>query len=404
MNGVRFTNGSGTSSLVVRGAGCLCAVLLLLSGCALSRTWVRPDSTPVPPPPQDLIDTTLLLVGDAGEPDLDHPEPVLSVLRQEAAQAPQRTVVVFLGDNIYPDGLPGPEATDRARAEAILMTQVEAVQQSGAQAIFLPGNHDYHIDGRAGVRREAEAISALGNSRVTFHPRAVCPGPESLDYGSRLRLIVFDSTWWIRQEFSNPDSSCSSRSEEEFLQQLEASLTAGDDRHVVVVTHHPVASHGWHGGFYTWRDHIFPLTRAKSWLWLPLPVIGSIYPVYRMAGGYRQDIPSSGYQHMLHRLQEAFRKQPPLALAAGHDHNLQVLAGRYGVDYALVSGSGSISRPDPVSRGDDTYCASPFAGFLRLDFLRDGRVRLEVVEVHEGARVQRPWSSWIAGDAVAPTP
>jgi hypothetical protein len=128
---------------------------------------------------------------------------------------------------------------------------------------------------------------------------------------------------------------------------------------------------------------------------VPLPVIGSMYPVYRMAGGVRQDIPSSRYQHMLASLDSVFTRRPPLALAGGHDHNLQVLSGRHGVRYALVSGAGSVSRPDPVSHGDDTLCASPEAGFLRLDLLQDGRARLEVVEVAPDGSVARPWSAWL---------
>src|SRR5436309_11924013 len=31
-----------------------------------------------------------------------------------------------------------------------------------------------------------------------------------------------------------------------------------------------------HGGHFGWQDHIFPLRNIKPWLWIPLPLIGSV--------------------------------------------------------------------------------------------------------------------------------
>ncbi len=375
------------------------------NACSLHQAWVPPERPFADAPAPDSIDSTLLLIGDSGDPALDTPEPVLEALRGEAARAPNHTFVVFLGDNIYPDGMPDPAAPDRARGEAILRAQADVIQRSGARGIFLPGNHDHHHDGRRAVRRQAQFITALAIPGLEFRPVDDCVGPESIDVGDRLRLVVFDSSWWIHDEFEAPAAACSVRSETDFANALETALASAGGREVIVAAHHPIASHGWHGGFFTWDDHLFPLHRAASWLWLPLPGVGSLYPLYRSMGGYRQDLASSRYQNMLGELEQVFHKYPPLAFAGGHDHNLQVLAGRRGVRYSLVSGSGSMSRPDPVSRGDDTICVSPQAGFMRLDFFRDGRVRLEVVEVHTDGRVERPCATWLGGDvALDPGP
>jgi hypothetical protein len=53
------------------------------------------------------IDHRLLLVGDAGEPAFDG-EPTLRLLRHRVGLLPERTSVVFLGDNIYERGMPDP--------------------------------------------------------------------------------------------------------------------------------------------------------------------------------------------------------------------------------------------------------------------------------------------------------
>ncbi len=185
------------------------------------------------------------------------------------------------------------------------------------------------------------------------------------------------------------------------MNELETALKTAGNRHAIIVAHHPLRTHGWHGGNFDWRDHLFPLTRVSSVLWIPLPVIGSLYPLWRTSGRVKQDVSSSHYKNMIEHVERSFAAQPPLMHAAGHDHNLQVLGDDKPSPWILVSGAGSIERVDPVGRGEDTIAASPFAGFFRLDLLHDGRARLELVEVHEDGRIERPWSAWIHdGDGV----
>ncbi|MFQ5600537.1 MAG: metallophosphoesterase [Candidatus Krumholzibacteriia bacterium] len=376
------------------------------SGCALSSAYIRADAGHgVPPAAPDAIDSTLLLIGDAGLPALNGPEPVLQALRAEAELDPERTLVVFLGDNIYPNGSGLLGENDREHAETVLRLQVEAVGESGARGIFIPGNHDHRSDDWKAIQRQGEYIESLGYARVELLPRNGCPGPEVLDLGEHLRLILIDSVWWIddRPVSDEARPGCATSSDEEVLAAISAALAAAPDRRAVVVAHHPLAAHGQHGGFFTWKDHVFPLTKVKSWLWIPLPVLGSTYVWWRTHGHFGQDLSSSQYRHMIESLDEAFSVRPPLVHAAGHEHNLQVLEGGSNLAYVLVSGAGSVARAEHVSRGDDTLFASPEAGYMRIDALRDGRVRLEVVEVGETGAIRRPWSTWLVPEPRHPT-
>ena len=61
---------------------------------------------PAPVPPMDSIELALFLIGDAGSKAYDG-EPVLAELARQADSF--RTVkqyVIFLGDNVYPRGVP----------------------------------------------------------------------------------------------------------------------------------------------------------------------------------------------------------------------------------------------------------------------------------------------------------
>jgi hypothetical protein len=78
----------------------------------------------------------------------------------------------------------------------------------------------------------------------------------------------------------------------------------------------------------------------------------------------------------------------PLIYAAGHEHSLQVFRSRRGPRYLVVSGLGSASKATPVGHdGASLFAHSDHEqpGFMQVDFLRDGRVRLAVIECAPGA-------------------
>src|SRR5207244_13343176 len=142
-----------------------------------------------------------------------------------------------------------------------------------------------------------------------------------------VRIVVLDSQWWLQggPKAQDPVSSCPTVSEGEVRDSLHAALATAGGRVTVVVAHHPLSSGGPHGGHFGWQDHIFPLRDLKSWLWVPLPLIGSVYPLAREGGISSQDAPSAAYRRMRAALDSAFAGAPPLVYAAGHDHALQVI-------------------------------------------------------------------------------
>jgi hypothetical protein len=165
-------------------------------------------------------------------------------------------------------------------------------------------------------------------------------------------------------------------------------------RHVFVVGHHPPASGGPHGGYFPLVDHLFPLREFRKWLWLPLPIIGSAYPLARQNGISPQDLSNGAYRHMRDSLETVFRDTPPLAFLAGHEHGLQVLSGG-GVRHVLVSGSGSFDHNNAIKKLESTRFAAGKPGFMRVDVLEDGRVRLGVLLVDAGGLAAEAFAMWL---------
>lgn len=351
-----------------------------------------------PPPPLSEVAVRLYLIGDAGAPAPGF-EPVLAALRGDLARDPDRSFVVFLGDNVYPRGLPDSSSPDRAEAERRLQAQLRAVLDAGARGLLVPGNHDWAKqaeDGWDAVRRQGRYVDEHGAGRLALLPEGGCPGPAVRDVGEVLRLVLVDTPWWLHDgpKPRDPSSDCGADSELEVVDSLRRALETAGSRVVVVAAHHPLNTGGVHGGSFGIESHLFPLRAVKSWLWVPLPGIGSLYPLARKWGISDQDLAGSANRAMREALRRAFADHTPLVYAAGHDHDLQVLADT-SVGYVVVSGTGYYGHASRVSRIDATLFAASAAGYMRLDIGPDRRARLGVVVVSEDGSGEEAFAMWL---------
>lgn len=361
-------------------------------GCA---GHVLPGTPGAHPIAADSIETSLFLVGDGGSPAAGG-EPVLIALGRELQKHPARSVVVFLGDNVYPVGIPDTSDPTYAEARRHLVAQVEAVRDAGARGYLIPGNHDWRRGREGGleaVRRADRLADSAGAGAVTQLPDGGCPGPVVVDVRQRLRLVLLDTQWWL-QSNARPEGTECSPDAGVALDSIRAALAGAAGRTVVVAGHHPLVSGGEHGGFFEWKDHIFPLRHVVKWLWLPLPVIGSAYPIARTSGITDQDFAGGRYRALRDSMAAAFSLHPPQLYASGHEHSLQVIDSGPARMHA-VSGAGYYGHVDPVTSVAGTRVAISESGFMLVEIATDGRARLAVLTVNAGGATTEVYSTWL---------
>ncbi len=369
---------------------CICSLFsFLFYACGTIKPYygksVKNWETLAPPDTSKLL-RTVFLIGDAGTMDNN---PVLQLLNQQLKDAdalisPNDTLgktmntVIFLGDNIYYYGLPEEEAPDRDEKEQIINSQMDALQGFRGHKIFIPGNHDWKASSPGGLEtlnRQEQYIEVYADSTIEFLPNLGCPGPYELHLSDDMVILIVDSEWWLtRQEKPlGPENGCFVDDRFDFIVQLQDAVQRNSDKNILIVQHHPLFSNSNHGGRYSLVDNIFPLTLIRDNLYIPLPVIGSLYPLLRKYGVSRQDISNPVYNEFVEEILSVIEDQPNIIFAAGHDHNLQLTDHQE--IWHIVSGSGG--KSNFAARGAGASYVQQVMGFSRLNYFDNGSVWVE---------------------------
>ncbi|MDH3223259.1 MAG: hypothetical protein OEO23_06045, partial [Gemmatimonadota bacterium] len=226
--------------------------------------------------------------------------------------------------------------------------------------LFTPGNHDWgNMVGDEGRARLANEEAMLTRARaqglrVELLPGGGFPGPVVRDLGPAVRLVFIDTNLVLQEPTGDWH--------DEFFAGISSALLGAAGRQTIVLAHHPLRSAGPHGA-------LVPAMNAMGLLYL-----------FKKSGTLIQDLNSPVFSVFLERLREAFAAGggPPLVVAGGHDHSLQVLSPRESGDppHLLVSGAGSKLTDIAVVPGLRMGLSRP--GFMALVFRRGGGVQLRV--------------------------
>jgi len=315
-----------------------------------------------------------MLIGDSGAPETEEPDPILRMMDERLQKMGDNSAVVFLGDNIYPAGLPDTSKTKFKRAKDRLNVQLYALQYFKGDIFFIPGNHDWN-DGKKGgwerLKNQEQYIEQKLDAGNVFIPDNGTPGPVVNPLTDSLVLVALDTQWWL-QEFKKPTGL----SRQQVIDSLAAVMDMYKDKQILLVGHHPLYSNGTHGGKLPPSTHLKP------------PVFGSLYVLYRKWFGLDQDIAYKPYTAMQQKITGILRQYQNIVYASGHDHNLQYITKKSGQNRQHYLVSGSASKQRYVKKGGQAEFVSNMRGFMVLTYYQSGSVELEVrVNSPEGEKV-----------------
>jgi hypothetical protein len=322
---------------------------------------------------QDSLRSRIIFIGDAGEMDKEQKQ----VLEDAAARiVPGKTLVMYLGDNIYPAGMGLPGSPEEEETKKIMRSQYMPMRANNAPVYFIPGNHDWdrmNEQGLAKIKAQGNFLKEQKDSLLKMVPANGCPDPYEIRVNDRLVIIAFDSEWWVfTKNKDNPDGGCSCKTEEQVLAQMKTLYEKNKDKIIFLASHHPFTSYGVHGGHYTWKDHLFPLTALNYYYLLPLPVIGSLYPFLRTTFFKNpEDLNHPLYKKMVKKIDNVFSGYNNMIHVSGHEHGLQFIKAPKHIQ--VVSGAGV--KHTEVKKGKYSQFAISTQGYVVADQLKDNSIR-----------------------------
>lgn len=367
--GLRRSTGALIRAVHLAARGVAAVGAVAAAACASAPTEL-PPWMPVADPHKDSVQAVLFFVGDAGLAT-DRNSPLLIRLSRDVEEwtagipTDSSVAVIFLGDNVYPEGIRTHDDAGFAADSAALYSQAAVVagpvaRLRGARGIFIAGNHDWgNMPGAPGaerLRNEERHLAALRSSfvNVMLLPEAGTGGPGVLDIGHSLRLILLDTAWWIFEKRNAHKM--------EVIRGVEQALRGRNGRDVVIAAHHPWQSGGVHGG-------LVPFWKAFGVRFL-----------LNRSGAIVQDMSSVAYRLLHDSLDEMFgRLGPPVLFAGGHEHSLQVFSGVHAGDPAWSMTAGSGSKLTDVGYADGQRFRLSAPGYVRVVFLWSGEIRAYVI-------------------------
>jgi hypothetical protein len=350
----------------------VCMAILALLNCAAVYSQ------------KDTIDARIVLIGDAGQ-FTNGRHPVVDAVRQ-VVPLTKKTTIVYLGDNLYKYGLPDEEYSYYMASRSVIDTELSLADNRPIQIYMMPGNHDWEDGKPTGwttVQREQLYVDNLNKKNVKYYPKNGCPGPVEVSISPDVTMVIFDSQWWL-QPYEKPgiESDCDCKTKDEVLTKLDDIFSKNSKKLIILADHHTFKSTGPHGGYFTLKQHIFPFTDINPHLYIPLPGLGSIYPIARSVFGSPQDLKHPLYAEMINDVEEVAKKYPNLIFVAGHEHVLELVKDS-SYNY-IVSGGGS--KHNRISKSKKTPFASSLNGFAVLDISTNKNVRLTFYTVSDSIR------------------
>ncbi len=348
-------------------------ITVVLSGCGTRTPYYSFEKSnweENSPPDSVRISESVILVGDTGDPTDSFLELLRGHLDAEKDRS-DKAALIFLGDNIYEVGMPPAEAPGRESAEEKMDKQLEVIKDYEGRRIYVPGNHDWNNSREGGYKailREANYINDYLDTTDIVLPKNGCPGPMEVNMGDGVVLILIDTEWFLHGNYKPYYPDCTIESEWDFIYEFQRVVKRNEGKHILVAMHHPLYSNGNHGGHYSLRDHIFPLTLIRGDLWLPLPVFGSFYTLLRKYGISEQDIANSKYQTLKKGLEESVYGMKSVTFAAGHDHILQHTEVN-NINH-IISGSGA--KVNYARKGKEASFVNSSVGLARVNYYENG--------------------------------
>ncbi len=313
------------------------------------------------------IKSRLVLIGNV-DPDEESSQ---QVMRVALKAFPQDDITRFVFFGYHTDTAFSSNSTDKNKSPLI----------------FIPGAKEWNNGMKVGL----DSLLALQTNlqkhfddKDILLPKDGCPGPEEIKLGDEAVLVLINTQWWLHAfKKTGLESDCPTRSREQVYDELDKIIRENENKLLIIAGYHPLESKGVHGNHYSLKQHVFPLTDIHPSLYIPLPVLGSLYPIIRNALPSRQNLKHPEYKLMIKEIKTALESHPFVLYVSAHENNLQLLQDE-NMTYLISGAAGETHR---ASRSKQTLFAESATGFAVIDIMENKKAS---ISFYDGSKYPAP--------------
>jgi len=346
-------------------------LVLFLYSCAAKKPYIREKTSAVKQTNklEDIdIDYELYLVGDIGSSknNLANTE-IVDLIKTQLRKSDVKQSVIFLGNSINEDGLPGEESPEFKQLDEEIKYCIQVLKGYTDKVFFIPGNNEWWD----GYEHTSDALSEIEdyiesnvNGKNIFVPSHGCGEPTIVELTDDLIIVLIDSQWILEGDRSGERkrSQCEIDFEAELITDVKEKLSKNKNKNVIIAAHHPMYSNGITGGNYSLSSNL-----------LPVPFIGSIITGVKKVSGGQQRFGHPQYQKYRASIDEILKNYEGVIFASAHDKNLQYHL--QDDNHFVISGSGA--DIDFARTGGTADFAYMKQGFAKITHTKDMELWLD---------------------------
>lgn len=284
------------------------------------------------------IDKSIYLIGNTGT--IDNME-VLSEIVNDSKKA-ENPILLLLGNSVNMDA-------SNEDFQSRINPQLEKLSSFSGKTIFLPGEHEWSINGHKGVQSIEKHIQK--NSDSKFYPddgEAI----KHKELSDNIVLITVDTQWfiedWNKDTYINDESEIQNRTL--FFLEFENRIKKAHGKVILVALHHPIE------------------TNSKQGF---LSNIGGIRS---------QDFQNKEYRKLRNRLKTIGQGVENLIFISGKDKNLQYINN--GVPQII---SGAVGKTKNINKADEGHFGMAENGYAKLEIHTSGAAHVSYHTLINGA-------------------
>jgi len=162
-------------------------------------------------------------------------------------------------------------------SKSITTKKIKKFRSKFERVYVVPGDKDW----KEFKSKKLKSIGKLLDDEYTgdvIVPEYACGNLEVKEINDNLSMVFMDSNWFFSEWSADRDlnENCKITSRREFWSELSGTIGGLKAKQVVLFAGAPIFRNDAIGGKLSPKDHIFPLTNIIPWLYVPIPVVGTL--------------------------------------------------------------------------------------------------------------------------------